>query len=584
MRSTTGRIYLIDFGLSKQFDDNGEPESSTTIGLGTPGYAPLEQAKLIQYNIFPATLDIYALGATMYKILTGHRPADASDILNEGFPSDSLIKASRSKSLIDVVEKCMAPIKKNRFQTVSDIYNHYPKLIDLRSPIVKNTEKSTQDPKQTAVGDVLSAHRDSTIRNSDKRTTLSNSKGSVPNELPTCVKLYLSISQNNYIAEVNSTKVKLLDYSNNQVEKWDINKNDYTSFMLFIQRARLTQSLSLLHFENDETQIDDSKAAIRHNCTLCFNDKPSKYFFAKDDSLRNIIQHLPAINNHRTSILYKYLHNSTEDKDCKLAYLHEVPDSVSIRLSTRDSDWCTINVNRTYGVYGEHDRIFKQVGTIKLSSQEYHQFISKLDNYLNSHSMYDYSSWTKSIWISYHKNKSIGLNYDLKDLAALLSLVPKSEIFQLHRFLDVSDANEKDESNEEDELSDVMSASDTSTEISYSLESALWVLIVSMPFFGICLGMASQKLDGKSESSPITFLLLVIGMFFLCYLISSYKKIQPKLWSIYRIICSILFVLYTLFMGIGTNTNATDMQFTSIVLLLNVITLFFINIKSTTEE
>lgn len=27
---------LIDFGLSKQFDDNGEPESSTTIGKGTP--------------------------------------------------------------------------------------------------------------------------------------------------------------------------------------------------------------------------------------------------------------------------------------------------------------------------------------------------------------------------------------------------------------------------------------------------------------------------------------------------------------------------------------------------------------------
>ncbi len=35
---------LIDFGLSKQYDRNGEPESSTTVGTGTPGYAPIEQA------------------------------------------------------------------------------------------------------------------------------------------------------------------------------------------------------------------------------------------------------------------------------------------------------------------------------------------------------------------------------------------------------------------------------------------------------------------------------------------------------------------------------------------------------------
>ncbi|MBM6883971.1 serine/threonine-protein kinase, partial [Bacteroides caecigallinarum] len=33
---------LIDFGLSKQYNENGEPESSTSVGSGTPGYAPLE--------------------------------------------------------------------------------------------------------------------------------------------------------------------------------------------------------------------------------------------------------------------------------------------------------------------------------------------------------------------------------------------------------------------------------------------------------------------------------------------------------------------------------------------------------------
>ena len=37
-----GTVVLIDFGLSKQYAANGEPETSTKVGAGTPGYAPLE--------------------------------------------------------------------------------------------------------------------------------------------------------------------------------------------------------------------------------------------------------------------------------------------------------------------------------------------------------------------------------------------------------------------------------------------------------------------------------------------------------------------------------------------------------------
>lgn len=120
MRRQDGNFYLIDFGLSKQFTEDGEPESSTSIGLGTPGYSPLEQAEYKQDGSFPTTLDVYALAATMFKMLSGERPPEATMILNEGFPIDSLRKKGVSENTSNAIMKGMYPLKKQRFQTVRD--------------------------------------------------------------------------------------------------------------------------------------------------------------------------------------------------------------------------------------------------------------------------------------------------------------------------------------------------------------------------------------------------------------------------------------------------------------------------------
>ena len=131
MRDTEGHIYLIDFGLAKQYNDNGEPESSTTLGLGTPGYAPIEQAHYKKDGTFPVTLDIYAVGASLYKMLTGTTPPESSYVLNDGLPHDALKTASVNDDVIAVVEKAMAPIKKDRYQTVTDLSKAISSLLSI---------------------------------------------------------------------------------------------------------------------------------------------------------------------------------------------------------------------------------------------------------------------------------------------------------------------------------------------------------------------------------------------------------------------------------------------------------------------
>ena len=124
MMRKDGTAVLIDFGLSKQYTSDGEPESSTKVGAGTPGYAPIEQASYHEGKGFPTMMDVYALGGTLFKMLTGQRPPEASEILNEGFPTDSLRQLFIPDNIVNSISKAMAPLKKDRWQTVDEFVNH----------------------------------------------------------------------------------------------------------------------------------------------------------------------------------------------------------------------------------------------------------------------------------------------------------------------------------------------------------------------------------------------------------------------------------------------------------------------------
>lgn len=128
MMRENGDAVLIDFGLSKQYDDSGKPDSSAQVGAGTPGYAPIEQANYQEGNGFPVTMDVYALGGTLFKMLTGMRAPEAVAIYNDGFPEDELKEKGVSKALTACIKKAMSPKKKDRYQTVKELLDALSRL------------------------------------------------------------------------------------------------------------------------------------------------------------------------------------------------------------------------------------------------------------------------------------------------------------------------------------------------------------------------------------------------------------------------------------------------------------------------
>jgi len=129
-----GEPLIADFGLARHMDANGGVDTQEVSG--TPSFMAPEQILIKQYRLTPAT-DLYALGAILYRALTGVSPhgVGAPDEMTQRAISGR-IRAPRditpgiSADLAAVVMKSLELLPKDRYASVAQLTDDLRRIRD----------------------------------------------------------------------------------------------------------------------------------------------------------------------------------------------------------------------------------------------------------------------------------------------------------------------------------------------------------------------------------------------------------------------------------------------------------------------
>jgi len=156
---------LIDFGLSKGYTAQGGQTTTTPHGI-SQGYSPFEQYDSDGVSKFSPQTDIYSLAATLYKLITGTTPPEATKRAeNSGLTFPDTV----SDSLRNMIETCMAFKKSDRPADMD-------KVLDIMATVSTDapSKKSEKPADKDKIVTVTPDDQEDTVSNKDKSKTFIN--------------------------------------------------------------------------------------------------------------------------------------------------------------------------------------------------------------------------------------------------------------------------------------------------------------------------------------------------------------------------------------------------------------------------
>ena len=142
-----GEAVLVDFGIAKAYD----PRLKTTQGARavTPGYSPHEQ---YGQGTTDARSDVYALGATLYTMLTGSVPVESIQrLVRDPLLPARQVNLAISEQISATIQKAMSNDPDQRYQTVTEFkaalqQASRPRSVVMRPQTVASSYQQTTAP------------------------------------------------------------------------------------------------------------------------------------------------------------------------------------------------------------------------------------------------------------------------------------------------------------------------------------------------------------------------------------------------------------------------------------------------------
>jgi len=218
---------LIDFGVAKALVSRSNSQTGTIVG--TPDYMPPEQA---YGKVFPAS-DLYGLGATCLYLLTGEKPREMFDVLEEQWLWQRYLPAGRrvSDRLTIILNKLIHPKLSQRYQSaldaIADLQANYAINISNDQPISHHLPNQSPNQSKLSFIPISTQLSTNSAASISDPTSISSSLIKNPEE-DNLSSLALNLSSRNPILSkgVNYSKLQILllrkKWQEADVETWDL--------------------------------------------------------------------------------------------------------------------------------------------------------------------------------------------------------------------------------------------------------------------------------------------------------------------------------------------------------------------------